>query len=937
MQNLKQEKFQYRKWFQAFVVLQMLILTACGGSSDPGVTTPVASTTLSGTAAAGAAIVGQVTVKGSLGVTRSALIEADGSYDVDVTGLTAPYRLRAQGTVGGRTYKLHSYAEAADVGGNVNITPFTDLIIANAAQQVAESYFDSNTPADLDPAVVAAQEAALQAKLQDVFTALGIGSAINLLNDTFSADHTGLDAVLDIVRIEVDATLNVATITNLIDSTTLEDSITDATDNSGTLAVTDAGSLTTAVGDIQAIASKFDALTAAFANGLPTAASIEDIFATDFYEEDTSLGLFLTDITTDPTIIGLGFGSIVVSNLDSVAGTADATFTFSVNGISDLETETWFVAKDAILGWQLRGNQRIVETNFSFHCNDNDGAGPGTGGCGVNTRFWDNDFSNNETADVPIASGTVSIIDGSDGTTKGVIFLGTPDFAAPGDVQVYDEANQNYTGDYKGFGTALGQIDPDSFAAGDMVQYDLYTTALDVSSPPTPKIDLSGSVIASYTDSLTFAPSTIPLIPTATASTQSAITNFTMGNDLVIAWTLAVGTRNSEVLVLVSDNSGNRIETWIETLGTTATSQTFASTLLNSAAATDAGLDSTATTYNLLVRIYADDELTGQAHSRDYNATIPRPGEGGSSSTIIPISAASLPGTYIWNTNAGEGRGDATFNFIADGTGTVHWPPETTEPAGHPGYDDTLTWSIDNEGRIEVVLFGEGGGVDYDRYTLISGTLNNGVMQLEVKNSAVSAYMIAETYDWTMGVSGTLACSFESGWDDTADVGLGAPIMPKSFADYEGTLADCGSAMVFTAAGDVAGNTFVDVDEFSTFNALGGAAGTEADPGTGFFDDGAGGVINFEWWIEAPTCSGCMYSYLVQYSDTTIDPAIATLTGDAGFWFRETLALTAVSGTQGVAGALYTYHKYSEQSNYSDLDRATGADGEIWFSADTLQ
>ena len=155
-----------------------VITTGCGGG---GGGTPAAPTTLSGTAAAGAALIGTVTVKGALGNTKSALIEADGTYDVDVTGLTAPYRLRAQGTVGGRTYKLHSYAVAADVGGNVNITPFTDLIVANAAQQIAESFFDSSTTTELDPAVVEAQEDALQAKLQDVFTAVGVDAAINLL------------------------------------------------------------------------------------------------------------------------------------------------------------------------------------------------------------------------------------------------------------------------------------------------------------------------------------------------------------------------------------------------------------------------------------------------------------------------------------------------------------------------------------------------------------------------------------------------------------------------------------------------------------------------------------------------------------------------------------------------------------------------------------
>ncbi|MEJ2754922.1 MAG: hypothetical protein P8104_03580, partial [Gammaproteobacteria bacterium] len=169
-----------------------LALTACGGGgSDDGRAGGGATAILNGTAAAGAPIIGQVTVKDSLGNSKSSLIEADGSYRVDVTELTAPYRLRALGRVGGRSVKLFSYAEAADVNGTINITPFTDLIVANAAQQIAETYFDSQTATSLDATVVAEQEAALQDKLQNVFKALKVSDAIDLLHTAFSADHSG--------------------------------------------------------------------------------------------------------------------------------------------------------------------------------------------------------------------------------------------------------------------------------------------------------------------------------------------------------------------------------------------------------------------------------------------------------------------------------------------------------------------------------------------------------------------------------------------------------------------------------------------------------------------------------------------------------------------------------------------------------------------------
>ena len=791
----------FNKLIVSSVLAWGVLASGCGGSSDTATTS--APDTLSGVAAAGAPLIGQVTVKGALGNTKSAYIEADGSYEVDVTGLTAPYRLRAEGSVGGKTYKLHSYAESADIGGTVNITPFTDLIIANAAQQLAENFFDSTSTVELDSTEVEAQEEALQAKLQDVFDALGVGSAIDLLNTSFSADHSGLDAALDIVRIE-QTSANIVTITNLIENTTISDDILDTSDNSDVLDVSDASALTGAVSDTQAIVAVFDALSAAFANGLPTQSAIQDYFADDFYDSDEPKGVLLTDIITDPNMVGWAINNVVVSDLDSVAGTAKVTINDSINGVVFPDPFIWFMAKDSTLGWQIRGDQRIVETDFSFHCNDNDGSDNQPGGCGVNTRFWDSDFTNNGTAnDAPIASGTVSIY-ASDGVTlKDVIYLGTPTGTSAGDVQVYDESAANYSGDWRGFGSTLGTIDSSIFAADDIIQYDLYTEALDLTTGGTsaPQIASGAVPVATYTDTLLFAPSTSGSYPTATAATLTAMSGFELGDTLTVAWTLADATRNSEVLVEVSDSMGNRMETWIETFGSTATSTTFASSALDSTAASAAGLDANAETYQLLVRIYAEDVLTGQAHSTDYSTSIPGP--------------------------------------AAPNTG---------------------------------------------------------------------------------GSTGSLTCSTESGFDDTADGGLGAPTNPHSFADFETVVVDCGSASVidYTA---IAGKTFNDGGELSIFDSA-SSAPTAGSPGTGRWNDG-GELIEFSWYLE----NAVGYDYLV------IEGTYMSVS------FRDTYAITSISGTPGTTGVAYTSKVYTEQSNYStdSMTRGTGSDGEIWSTTLTQQ
>jgi len=132
---------------------------------------------------------------------------------------------------------------------------------------------------------------------------------------------------------------------------------------------------------------------------------------------------------------------------------------------------------------------------------------------------------NNGTGNAEIASAKVSVINGTDGTTvRDVIYLGTPAFSSAGDVQVYNEGTGQYQGDYRGFGTGAGEIDFAIFAAGDIIQYELYTTDLDVSTPASPQV--TGTVVATYTDTLIFAPSEVALYPTATAATLTAIDNF---------------------------------------------------------------------------------------------------------------------------------------------------------------------------------------------------------------------------------------------------------------------------------------------------------------------------------------------------------------------------------------------------------------------------
>src|SRR5450631_2200283 len=153
-----------------FSVITMIAIVACGGGdgTSTSTTAPPASTTVSGTAAAGAPIIGSVTIKDSTAPapqTKTVTIAADGKYTVDVAGMTAPFMVRADGYVGGNDYHLYSAGTQADVGGTINVTPLTDMIMDNIAGAVAKTYFDNGSFTGLTSAQLTAQSESLKAKL----------------------------------------------------------------------------------------------------------------------------------------------------------------------------------------------------------------------------------------------------------------------------------------------------------------------------------------------------------------------------------------------------------------------------------------------------------------------------------------------------------------------------------------------------------------------------------------------------------------------------------------------------------------------------------------------------------------------------------------------------------------------------------------------------
>ncbi|MBU1424442.1 MAG: hypothetical protein KKH12_10305 [Gammaproteobacteria bacterium] len=347
-----------------FPILVSIVLFGCGGGNTP----PSVPVFISGTAAAGAPVVGYVSVRDSSSnpqpVRTGVPIDANGNFTVEVTGLTAPYAFMASGTVGGRSMTLYSVVTSADAGGTINITPFTDLMIRNIAASAVDNYIDTGGFGGLTTAELDAARVTLTQQLAPALLAMGLSDSIDLLRATFNADGTGLDRFMDVVR--VSTTPTTATITNIMDAanTLIIDTINGTT--TGSLGT---GGLAPAGTDFDGIVQTLNAFADMFATSLPSASdpALLALFADTYMDGGTSRDAFLTDLTTDPDIIGFQITSIVVDELDLVAGTAFVHFVPVFAGNLTFPDKPGGVAAGYMVKigdeWKINGDQRIAGVN----------------------------------------------------------------------------------------------------------------------------------------------------------------------------------------------------------------------------------------------------------------------------------------------------------------------------------------------------------------------------------------------------------------------------------------------------------------------------------------------------------------------------------------------------------------------------------------------
>lgn len=183
-------------------------LTACGGSSGSGSTASV----VTGVAATGLAISGgTVSLKCVSGTASYPATGTDGSFSIDVSGVTLPCVARVNfKDASGTAQQLHSFVSAA---GNVNITPITELLVAKLTGAAAANAFDTFNAALLK--AISATQLSDASKAVKAYLAANLGMTVTNLPDDFvgtkfkpkTATTAGdaFDGVLDDFKVKLGA------------------------------------------------------------------------------------------------------------------------------------------------------------------------------------------------------------------------------------------------------------------------------------------------------------------------------------------------------------------------------------------------------------------------------------------------------------------------------------------------------------------------------------------------------------------------------------------------------------------------------------------------------------------------------------------------------------------------------------------------------------
>jgi hypothetical protein len=479
--------------------------------------------------------VGVINVKGANGAEATANINADGTYSIDVTNLTANYILYAQGTVNGKSIKIYSTAVAE---GNINITPITDLIVANAYKGLPGDAYNNWNGTQVSATSLSTAQAQVQSDLAPLLVSAGVSTTTDLMSANFSANGTGLDKALDYLKITYNETT--ATVTNTATGSSYSNDVTNPGTSTG-LPSSDTSQTTAVMTDADGINVFWQKINTLWATSKPSATTISSqlgpLVASDLLDSGT------TDKATwlanfDPGV-GIKLSAAIAAPMTGTPYQKAYWVTVTVSG-SGTGSATVAMVFDGT-NWLFYGDRRWVNSNlqaFSQYTINADGT------TWEQTGFW---FELDDTANYAHNYGVQSaVVTGPGLPARGVVMK-----SMWPNTRFYEDIPNGYMWHIISDDATIGAI-PDNST----YTVNFYTQA-------------TGSLTGSETPVSTFSviipkrplknsENVASVYPTFTSPTSHALSAANLGGKLTASWT-NVPTMNVDFSdQYVADNSGNQ-------------------------------------------------------------------------------------------------------------------------------------------------------------------------------------------------------------------------------------------------------------------------------------------------------------------------------------------------------------------------------------------
>lgn len=191
------------------------LLASCsggGGSKDSGAETSVSSGSfISGVAASGAPLVGKVEFKcrnaDDSVYTGETFTDENGRYTFDVTNLKGPFIIKVTSTED-PNIEYTSAATESDIGGTVNVTPLTHLVMANTVgnadpDEIFDNFSMAAIDATIDKSKLDANKELVRKAIKPILKAVMNTESVDIMKQSFSANNSGFDAVLDNLEVTI--------------------------------------------------------------------------------------------------------------------------------------------------------------------------------------------------------------------------------------------------------------------------------------------------------------------------------------------------------------------------------------------------------------------------------------------------------------------------------------------------------------------------------------------------------------------------------------------------------------------------------------------------------------------------------------------------------------------------------------------------------------